>query len=289
MSEPGARSRARHIGWWASTLAIARRECRDSLAGRWFLLHTVSFSALAGAVSIASLANPGMRGRAGFDTTAAGLVNLVMLIVPLMCLTAGAGSIAGERERGTLLHVLAQPIARSELMVGKMAGLIGAIWCSLLIGFGLSAGYLAWRTGGSGAGVYAALVAWTLALAVAMLAVGLLLSAASGRTGLAIGLALLVWLVLVFLGDLGLMAGTMIYQLRASEVFALGIANPLMAFKMAAVGHMSESLDLLGPVGVYASQTLGDRLPLLTASVLLAWVALPLAAATAVFLRRDPV
>src|SRR5690554_5779991 len=91
------------------TLAFARREFRDALAARWFVLYTIAFAALAIAVSFMSLAGVGSHGFAGFGKTTAGLLNLIMLVVPLMALTAGTGAIASERERGTLLYLLAQP------------------------------------------------------------------------------------------------------------------------------------------------------------------------------------
>ena len=126
---------------------------------------------------------------AGFGKTAAGLLNLIMLVVPLMALTAGAGTIAGERERGTLLYLLAQPLSRTELLLGKYVGLAIALICSLCIGFGLSAGLLAWRAGGVGAGSFLMLVVFTSVLALSMLALGVLISVQSRRAGVATGIS----------------------------------------------------------------------------------------------------
>ena len=122
---------------------FARREFRDALASKWFLLYTLAFTVLAVGVSVLSLSGVGSHGFAGFGRTAAGLLNLIMLVVPLMALTAGAGSIAGERERGTLLYLLAQPVSRTQVLLGKYLGLAAALVCSLCVGFGVSAGVLA--------------------------------------------------------------------------------------------------------------------------------------------------
>ena len=62
---------------------IAREEIRDSLRNRWFLLYAAAFAFLALAVSWISLAGSGGYGFAGYGKTAAGLVNLVLLVVPL--------------------------------------------------------------------------------------------------------------------------------------------------------------------------------------------------------------
>jgi len=270
----------------SGTLAFARREFRDAIASRWFLLYTLAFTVLAVAVSFMSLSGVGTNGFAGFGRTTAGLLNLIMLIVPLMALTAGAGCIAGERERGTLLYVLAQPVSRTQVLLGKHIGLSAALVCSLCIGFGVSAIALAWRAGGVGLSAYIMLVCFTALLAVAMLSIGVLISVLSRRSAVATGLALFVWLTLVFLSDLGLMAGTIIFKLRVQEVFGLAILNPLQAFKMAVIVNMNASLDVLGPVGAYASLTFGRSLIWILATTVFAWTLLPLTAATAIFAKR---
>lgn len=265
---------------------LARREFRDALASKWFLLYTVAFAALAVGVSFLSLSGVGSHGFAGFGRTAAGLLNLIMLVVPLMALTAGAGSIAGERERGTLLYLLAQPVSRTQVLLGKYLGLVAALLCSLCIGFGVSAGVLSWRAGGVGIGSFAMLIAFTAMLAVAMLSLGMLISVVSRRTGVATGLALFSWLTLVFVSDLGLMASSVLFKLRVHEVFGLAVINPLQSFKMAVIVNMNASLDVLGPVGAYASQTFGESLPWVLASSLLVWMLAPLCLAGILFARR---
>ena len=103
----------------AALAAIAGKEFRDSLRTRWFWLYTIAFTLLAAGLSYLASAYAGLAGVRGFGRTAAGLVNLVLLIVPLMGLTAGAQALAGERERGTLLYLLSQPVDRAELVLGK--------------------------------------------------------------------------------------------------------------------------------------------------------------------------
>lgn len=281
--------RLRRRSWAGGASVFAGREFRDALASRWFVLYTLAFTVLAVAVSLISLSGVGSSGFAGFGRTTAGLLNLIMIVVPLMALTAGAGSIAGERERGTLLFMLAQPISRTQVLLGKFVGLAAALVCSLCIGFGISAAVLAWRTGGIGVGTYAMLVGFTALLALCMLSVGLLISVLSRRSMMATGIGLFAWLALVFLSDLGIMAGTVLFKLRVQEVFGLGVANPLQAFKMAVIINMNASLDVLGPVGAYASQTFGGGLIWLLSAVMVAWLVVPLAIAVIAFARRSSV
>jgi len=271
-----------------ATLAFARRELREAVTSRWYPLYTIGFAILAMATSFMSLAGSGSLGFAGFGRTAAGLLNLVMLIVPLMAMTAGASSIAGERERGTLLYLRAQPVSPLEVLLGKFLGLSVALCASVCIGFGLSAAVLAWKAGGTGVGSFLMLVGLTCVLAVVMLSVGLLISVCTRKAGVATGVAVFTWLALVFMSDLGLMAGTIVFKLRVQELFTLAMLNPIQAFKMAVVTELNASLDVLGPAGAYASRQYGAALPWMLLGVLLAWGASCLSLAAVIFARRSP-
>lgn len=280
-SSPVSRSYAGGIA------SFARREFRDAIASRWFILYTLAFTVLAVAVSFMSLSGVGSHGFAGFGRTSAGLLNLIMLIVPLMAITAGAGTIAGERERGTLVYLFAQPITRGQVLLGKYIGLALSLLCSLCAGFGISAIVLAWRTGGVGVGSFLVLVSYTALLALAMLSLGLLISVFSRRTSVATGVSLFLWLSLVFLSDLGLMASSLLFRLRVQEIFSLAVLNPLQSFKMGVIADMNASLDVLGPVGTYASHTYGDSLAWILIGSVLLWTALPLTLSLIIFKRRN--
>ena len=91
---------------------VAVKELRDAVRNRWFLLYAGIFTVLSVALSFLSSLGAAAYGQVGYGRTAAVLVNLVALIVPLMALNVGAASIAAERERGTLAYLLAQPLDR---------------------------------------------------------------------------------------------------------------------------------------------------------------------------------
>lgn len=255
-----------------SILTLANHELRASLRNRWFLLYALIFTVLAVALSSLSLSGAGTFGFAGFGRTAASLINLVLLIVPLMGLTIGAQSLANERESGTLAYLLAQPVGRLEVLMGKLLGLGMALLAALLVGFGLAAALIAWQGGLVEAGRYALLVGFSLLLALVSLSMGIALSAWSRSAALATGLALFAWLTLVFLGDLGLMGTSMTMELDIGALFTMTLLNPLQVFKIATVNGLRASLEVLGPAGIYATRTYGDVLmPLLTATLFL-WI-----------------
>jgi Cu-processing system permease protein len=266
---------------------VAAKELRDAIRNRWFLLYAGIFTVLAVALSFLSSLGVSAYGQVGYGRTAAVLVNLVALIVPLMALNVGAASIAAERERGTLAYLFAQPLDRGELLLGKFFGLAGALAAALAGGFGVSAAALAVVGARGDAGSFGTLVALSMVLALAMLAVGLLVSALAPRASMASGIAVAVWLAFVLLTDLGLMGGTLVFKLRAPQLLHLALANPLQVFKLAVLARLNPTLDMLGPAGMYATSTYGKALPWVFSGALTAWIVLPLGAAAAVFSRTS--
>ena len=266
-------------------MTIARRELRESLRNRWLWLYAAGFAALALALSRAGLAAAGYAGLGGFGRTAASLVNALLLFVPLMGLSVGANALAGDRERGTLLYLLAQPVSRSEVFWGKALGAALGLTAALALGFGLAGAVLA---GGApaDAGTYVSLAVYSLLLGLANLGLGFVLSSLTRKAAAATGAAILAWLVLVFLSDLGLAGLTLAWRPAPSALFALLLANPLQVFKLGAIYGLHATLDTLGAAGQYALYRVGPALPALLLGVLAAWTLAAFGAAYGLFCRR---
>lgn len=269
-----------------NVLTLIQKELRDAFRNRWFLLYAIAFAALSLALAWFSVSGAGSFGVAGFGRTTAGLINLILLIVPLMGLTLGAMSLAGEREKGTLIYLLAQPISGAELLLGKFVGLALALTAALVIGFGLTGVLLVVQGGGGDFRVFLTLLILSVLLAIASLSLGFLISAAVKRAATAVGLALFLWLVLVYFGDLGLMGTAVVVGLKVEQLLTLALINPLQVFKLAAVFDLRQNLEVLGPAGIYAFRTYGGALWPMLVGLLLAWVAVPFGLATWVFKKR---
>lgn len=268
---------------------LMQKEVRDAYRNRWFILYTVAFAGLALALAWLALAGVGASGLAGLGRTGASLINLVLLIVPLMGLTLGALSLASERERGTLLYILAQPVSPVEVLVGKYLGLALALFATLVLGFGLSGMVIAWKGGMTQTYEYLTIVILAFLLALISLSLGFLLSSTTKKGATAVGLALFLWLVLVVFGDLGLMSTALVLQIRINELFLLALLNPLQVFKMATILTMQSSLEVLGPAGIYALRTYGTQLMPVLLTVLLGWTILPLLLTYILFQRRGAI
>lgn len=273
-----------------SVVLLASKELAEAWRNRWFLLFAVSFAVLALGMSWLTMAGVSS-GFASLSRTAASLLNLAVLIVPLMGLTLGAGAIAPERERGSLLYLLAQPVSATEVVLGKFFGLAAAVAAALFFGFGLAGVALA-RTGvGQGAGAaqaagYLAFLGLALLLAMATVSLGLLVSALGRKGSVALGTAIFLWFALVFLGDLGVLGTSIALKLTPGQLLTGVLINPLEVYKVAAQGALAGGLEALGPAGLYAARVLGGNLIPLLVVLLVAWTVVPLVATSAVLSRR---
>lgn len=271
----------------ANLLILARKEMFEALRNRWFQFYSSTFAVLTLSISFLSLAGADQYGFAGFNRTAAGMVNLVMLIVPLMALSAGAASIAVERERGTLAQLLAMPVSRTELLLGKFLGTASALVLALATGFGIGAAVMVFLGGAGGGPAYLWMAGLACLLAIGMLSVGLLISALTNKSGTAAGASIVVWLGFAFVSDLGLMGSSVLFRLHLWTLFDAALANPLEVFKMATLSVSQAALSVLGPVGRYADYTFGHALWLVFLGVLIAWITVPLALTWQIFRNAE--
>jgi Cu-processing system permease protein len=260
----------------AAVTAIATKELRAGLRNRWFLLYAALFLVLSVAFSWVALAGSDLAGQSGFGRTSAGLLNLMLLIVPLIGLTVGAQAITSDRQDRSLEYLLAQPVSPLEVFAGKYLGSAAALTLMLVFGFGWSGAIMALRGSAGSPSDFLLLVILTILLALAMLSIGYLISACSPGTAAALGIAVSLWLVLIVLGDLGLMGSSIVMDLNPNTLLGAALANPLDAYKLLSVDLLDSSLDVLGPAGTYATDRLGTRLAPALLGLQLAWAILPL-------------
>lgn len=253
---------------------IGRQELFESVRTRWFLAYGATLTVLMSALAYATLSGGSAEGIMSRAT--AGMIHLILLVVPLMGLTAGCLSMASEREKGSLGYVLAQPVDRSEVFWGKLLGLNTGLWIALAFAFAVTGIILSLRGAPLGTRAFLALFALSALLTTTSLALGYLVSVHATRAMSALGTAVGLWFVQAFAGDLGIIGTAVAMDLGIVAVFALSLINPLQLFKVAAVGTIAQNLEVLGPVGAYGTQLLGRMLVPAFAAFLLLWSAVVL-------------
>ena len=251
---------------------LAQREIGDALKNRWFVAYAGAFVVLSVALALMVVNSAGYAGVSGFGRTAAGLVNLVLFLAPLMGLTLGAQALSAEREQGTLAYLLAQPISHFELFVAKFLGLAIATGVAIIIGFSLSTLTISFLSSGDGIDVFLRLTALTVLLAWASLGLGMLISSFARRTITALGIAVVSWLGLVLVGNLGLMGSAVVLKLSPQTLLGLTMINPLESYRIAAINLLRDSMELLGPAGLVAQKQFGGSTTWIMTAILLAWL-----------------
>ncbi|MDK1019574.1 MAG: ABC transporter permease subunit [Actinomycetota bacterium] len=262
---------------------IAGKEIRDAVASKWFWMWTVAFAGLAAFMAAAALPGSQVAGFGSFGRTAASLVALSQIIIPLMGLTLGAYSIAGQRESGALRFLLSHPISRSEAFIGTYLGLAVALGATVFGGFGVAGVITVAQGGGADASSFVRIALLSWLLAISMLGFGMLISTFTRRGNAALGVSIFVWLVFAFLGDLGVMATSVATKLPMWGLLVSAVLNPVEAFRLASLTAFSGSLDVLGPAGRYAVDTFGDQLGWILFTVATVWAVIPTLAAWARF------
>ena len=268
-----------------NVITISLKELQDARRNRWYLIYVLVFTGLSLALAWMGMTGLGDYGLAGFGRTAASIINIVLLVVPLMGLTLGALSLAGERERNTLQYLLAQPVTQFEVLFGKYLGLAIALFSALVLGFGISGIFISLQGGSAEINLYLLMVLLAFMLALVSLSLGFLISSMVRKGSTAISIALFIWLLLLIFGDLGLMGTSIMLRLGVGQLLTLTLLNPMQIFKIAAILNIRGSLEVLGPAGIYALRTYGTQLMPGLIGVLLAWTLLPLTFAYYAFRR----
>ncbi len=262
-------------------------ELRQIRRKRWLWLYIAAFGALCALVSVSSIAVGKVSGVVSFGPTAATLINLNLVVVSLMALLAGALGIVSDRETQILSYLVSLPVTISEVFFAKLGALITALSSTVGIGFAISFLVMSYAgaTGNITDVLQFALETWLLMLCTASL--GVLISVFSRTTVVAIGVAIVVWLGLIVIGDLGIMAGALTVHLSTQTLLFVTMANPLEAYKIASVAALSGSVDVLGPGGRLATDLFGPALMPLLSCILLAWSLGSLTVAHAWIGKRD--
>lgn len=218
-------------------LATASTEFRIALRNRWVAIAVVLMLVFSLVLAAAGSAPTGGVGVDRLSVTVASLTSLAVYLVPLVALLMSFDAIAGEVERGTLSLILAYPVARAEILGGKLLAHLAVLALAVTAGYGAAA-IAAFATDANAAQGLSALwrLTWTsILLGATFLGAGYALSALSRRPSGAAGLAVGLWLGLVVLYDLGLLAGVVADDGGAFTLSLfpkLLLVNPADAFRL---------------------------------------------------------
>lgn len=271
-------------------LLVAGKEIREGIRNRWVVAATLLLATLALTLAFLGAAPAGRVGAGALEVVVVSLSSLSIFLLPLIALLISHDAIVGEMERGTMLLLLTYPLSRWQVVLGKFLGHVAILGGATLIGYGAAAVALAaageaidaasWRA-------FAALIGSTILLGAAFVALGTFVSALVQARGTAAGIAVGLWLLSVLIWDmalLGILVADQGQTIGATALDALLLLNPADAYRLFNLAGLPNVGQLSGMAGIAGGSGL-------TAPVLLAalgvWVLAPLAAAVAIFARRE--
>lgn len=271
-------------------IAVATQEIRIAARNRWVLLAALILLVFALVLGLLGSAPSGSLGVGKLAITVASLATLSVYLVPLLALLLGFDAISGEVERGTMPLMLATPIARGSVILGKFLGHLAVIALAILLGFGIAGTVVMALAGEGTSGLVplARLIASSIALGAAFLAVSYVISASTAQVGTSAALAVAVWLAAVVLYDLGLLG---VLVLDADGAFAQSVfpwmllASPADAFRLFNLAALDIGDAATGLAG--AAEGLPFPPGLCLASLAL-WLVLALLAAWRALYRLEP-
>lgn len=264
---------------WRQIATLAGKEFRDRMRNRWVLAVALVFTVFSLVITYFGGAQQGQVGLRSIEFTIASLVSLVIYLIPLIALLLGFDAIVGERERGSLDLLLALPITRLELLLGKYLGLAAALTLSTVVGFALDAVLLFRQFGMPGLYHYVGFMLSSVLLGLAFLSLALLLSVVTRERTRASGLAIALWFGFVLVFDL-LLLGLLVAsggEFGGQMLAYILLLNPADVFRILNVFSLDQMRSLYGLTSIVPPALAN---PWLMGGAMVAWITAPLAIAT---------
>ena len=217
---------------------IAKKEYMDNVRNKWILALTIIFIILTLVISFVH----GRGELTGAEATVIGLMSISTLLVPIIAIMLGYAAISGEVETGSLSVVLAHPVKRFDVLVGKYIGLGSVLATSILLGFGI-AGIMIMVSDASNAAGYLIFICLTILLGLVYLGLSICFSAILKRrvASLGAGIGLFFWAMIIGMVIMGIFLAT------GGDLMDLGTGMP---------DWMWSSMMVLSPSDMYQTATM---------------------------------
>ena len=269
--------------------AVARLEWAEVIRSRWLLVCIGVYAGLAALFVLVGLRESSVLGFTGLGRTLFSLSHALLLLLPLVALTATGQVVNRARDDGGLELLLSHPLRRSRYLA--------AVTATRFLGLALPLVVTLVAIGALGRLVAGQAVPWTFlaracALCTALLwafsALGIAISVAVRSPARAMTYVVLAWAAAVALLDFGLIGLLLAWRLDPVAVFSLAVLNPVECVRVALLVAAEPDLATLGPVGFFLSTRLGpDALLALGLGWPLCFGALAWSAALRSFRRGD--
>lgn len=239
-------------------LAVARLDLAEVLRSRWMVFCGVIYALLAGAFVLVGLRESTLLGFSGMGRVLMSFCHALVLLLPLLALTATGQVVNRAREDGSLEMFFSQPLRRGTFFAAVTLVRYGVLVVPLVV---LMVGMAVVGSLAFGQvvpwGFLARAVVVSAALLAAFVGLGMAVSTLVRSQARAMIWLLTLWALGVALIDFGLVGLMLQWRLNPRTVFLLAALNPVQSARMALLSGASPELGVLGPVGFFLAHRLG--------------------------------
>ncbi len=264
---------------------IALKEFKNSLRNRIIIGIFLIMTVLAITISYFGAAPGGRVGFVGFDVAIVSLISLSTYLVPIISLSLGYDAVVGEFEGKTLELLLAMPVNRLEIFLGKFLGLVMTLVISVGGGLGLAGLLVVWKMGVGRVGDYFFFILSTILLGVSFLGMGLMVSAVVRERSKAIGWVVFLWFFFVLIFDL-ILIGMLVWtkgRIGAAIFDFILYLNPADVFRLMNLLSIKDVKVAYGLATLIRGKAFATWLLYLS---MILWIFLPLGVGYLLFRRR---
>jgi Cu-processing system permease protein len=208
---------------------IAKKEFKDSITNRWFLVLSALFFLLVLQIPYISLVLLGLFPYSNIPGKIGTFLSVATSLGALITISIGALSISAEKEQRTISYLLSQPIRRIDVLIGKYIGLFLTISVIMVVGVGLALLPSFGDSNVTELGIHDFLygVIILVGMSAVMLAISFAISVVSASRAMAISIALFIWLFLTVIYDIGLLGVTFIASGESQSFLYFILFNPI--------------------------------------------------------------
>lgn len=246
------------MSYAAQCTAAARLDLAEVVRSRWLLFCAVVYTLLAGVLVLVGMRESTMLGFTGMGRVLLAFSHGLVLVLPLLALTATGPVVNRARDDGSLELLLTQPIRRSAWLIGVTFTRFAVLLVPLALLF-VAMGVLGQMRGQE--------IPWSFlfrvlvisaALIWAFVGIGMAISVFVRNQARATTYVVLTWALAVALLDVGLVSMMLRWRLDPHAVFTIASLNPVQDARLALLSSLEPDLGTLGPVGFYLSTRIGQ-------------------------------
>lgn len=228
-------------------ITVSLSDIRESLHSKWFYIYLMIFGGAIAGLFATGITESQVMGFTGLNRLLITYTQLCMGVLPIFTLISIVRNITGDRENNVMEYILSMPLSLSNYYWGKLFGryvitclpIMAALGGSIIWGNikGLTIPY-------NHIGYYALLIG---ALIWCFLSIGMFISFLVKGQELGIGIAFLLWLVLLLFIDAVLIGVMLQYRINEEIIISVSLLNPLQAFRTGAFLLFDGELSIMGP------------------------------------------